>query len=95
MAFAATGAAIVLTVAAVWTQMFPMVIPASSGAVVAGVPGVAISLAASQPYTLTVMTIVAVIFTPIVLLYQGWTYWVFRKRLESPAASPQPAPSGL
>jgi cytochrome d ubiquinol oxidase subunit II len=94
VAFVATGAAIVLTVAAVWTLMFPMVIPASSGAVVAGVPGVPISLAASQPYTLTVMTIVAGIFTPIVLLYQGWTYWVFRKRLNSPAAARQTAPSG-
>ena len=94
VAFVATGAAIVLTVAAVWTLMFPMVIPASSGAVVGGVPGVPISLAASQPYTLTVMTIVAGIFTPIVLLYQGWTYWVFRKRLNSPAASPQTVASG-
>jgi cytochrome d ubiquinol oxidase subunit II len=37
--------------------------------------------ASSTPYTLTVMTIVALIFVPIVLLYQGWTYWVFRKRL--------------
>jgi cytochrome d ubiquinol oxidase subunit II len=39
--------------------------------------------AASTPYTLQVMTIVAVIFVPIVLIYQGWTYWVFRKRLTS------------
>jgi cytochrome d ubiquinol oxidase subunit II len=30
-----------------------------------------------------VMTIVAVIFVPIVLAYQGWTYWVFRKRVAS------------
>jgi cytochrome d ubiquinol oxidase subunit II len=37
--------------------------------------------ASSSPYTLHVMTIVAVIFTPIVLIYQGWTYWVFRKRV--------------
>jgi cytochrome d ubiquinol oxidase subunit II len=37
--------------------------------------------ASSSHYTLTVMTIVAAIFTPLVLLYQGWTYWVFRKRL--------------
>jgi cytochrome d ubiquinol oxidase subunit II len=29
------------------------------------------------------MTVVAVILTPIVLLYQGWTYWVFRKRVSS------------
>jgi len=27
------------------------------------------------------MSVVAVIFTPLVLLYQGWTYWVFRKRI--------------
>ena len=32
-------------------------------------------------YTLKVMTWVAVIFTPIVLVYQAWTYWVFRKRI--------------
>lgn len=38
--------------------------------------------AASSPYTLKVMTIVALIFTPIVLIYQGWSYWVFRKRIE-------------
>jgi cytochrome bd ubiquinol oxidase subunit II len=39
--------------------------------------------AASSPYTLKVMTIVAAIFVPIVLIYQGWTYWVFRKRVGS------------
>jgi len=38
--------------------------------------------AASSPYTLQVMTIVALIFTPIVLIYQGWSYWVFRKRIQ-------------
>jgi cytochrome d ubiquinol oxidase subunit II len=41
-----------------------------------------ISNASSTPYTLTVMTIVAVIFVPIVLAYVGWTYHVFRQRLE-------------
>lgn len=84
-AFAATGAAVVLCVGAVWSFMYPMVIPASSGAF-AGMPGLSIATAASQPYTLTVMTIVAGIFTPFVLLYQGWTYWVFRHRLTSPPA---------
>jgi cytochrome d ubiquinol oxidase subunit II len=38
--------------------------------------------AASSSYTLRVMTIVAAIFVPIVLVYQGWTYWIFRKRVE-------------
>jgi cytochrome d ubiquinol oxidase subunit II len=37
--------------------------------------------ASSSPYTLMVMTVVALIFVPIVLVYQGWSYWVFRKRL--------------
>jgi cytochrome d ubiquinol oxidase subunit II len=37
--------------------------------------------ASSSPYTLTVMTIVALVFVPIVLLYQGWSYWIFRKRI--------------
>jgi cytochrome d ubiquinol oxidase subunit II len=37
--------------------------------------------ASSSDYTLTVMTIVAVIFVPIVLIYQGWSYWVFRERI--------------
>lgn len=38
--------------------------------------------AASSPYTLKVMSIVAAFFVPVVLVYQGWTYWVFRKRVE-------------
>jgi cytochrome d ubiquinol oxidase subunit II len=37
--------------------------------------------AASSPYTLQVMTIVAAIFVPVVLAYQIWTYWVFRRRI--------------
>lgn len=37
--------------------------------------------ASSSDYTLTVMTWTALIFMPVVLVYQGWTYWVFRKRV--------------
>jgi cytochrome d ubiquinol oxidase subunit II len=39
--------------------------------------------ASSSQYTLTVMSIVALIFVPIVLTYQGWTYYMFRKRISS------------
>ena len=53
-----------------------------------------ITNAASTPYTLRIMTIVAVIFTPIVLAYQSWTYWVFRKRV-SPADIPNPHEGSL
>ena len=45
--------------------------------------------ASSSHYTLTVMTWVAVIFTPVVLAYQAWTYWVFRSRV---SGTPLPAP---
>jgi len=37
--------------------------------------------ASASPYTLKVITIVAAIFLPVILVYQGWTYWMFRKRL--------------
>jgi cytochrome bd ubiquinol oxidase subunit II len=40
--------------------------------------------ASSSHYTLSVMTVVALIFTPIVLAYQAWTYWVFRARVGVP-----------
>jgi len=37
--------------------------------------------AASSPYTLKLMTIITLIFLPIIMIYQGWSYWVFRKRV--------------
>ncbi|PKO12126.1 MAG: cytochrome d ubiquinol oxidase subunit II [Chloroflexi bacterium HGW-Chloroflexi-10] len=42
---------------------------------------------ASTSYTLTIMTVVAAIFVPIVLVYQIWTYWVFRKRIKADTKS--------
>lgn len=38
--------------------------------------------AASGPYALTVMSIVALTILPVVFVYQAWTYWVFRRRLK-------------
>ena len=40
-----------------------------------------IANASSTPYTLTLMSWVAVLVVPFVLAYQTWSYWVFRKRL--------------
>lgn len=37
--------------------------------------------AASSEYTLRVMSIIAIVLVPVVLLYQGWSYWIFRKRV--------------
>jgi cytochrome d ubiquinol oxidase subunit II len=83
-AFLATGAAILLAMGAVFSRMFPEVLPASNLAA----NGLTIAQAASKHYTLVVMTVVAACFTPFVLGYQAWTYWVFRQRLVRPTATP-------
>ncbi|MEW2332257.1 cytochrome d ubiquinol oxidase subunit II [Micromonospora chersina] len=76
-AFAGTAVAIALAVATLFAALFPNVLPSTLDA--AGT--LTATNAASTPYTLKIMTWVAVVFTPIVLAYQGWTYWVFRKRI--------------
>ncbi|MGC4889814.1 cytochrome d ubiquinol oxidase subunit II [Micromonospora sp. DT227] len=76
-AFTGTALAIALAVATLFAALFPNVLPSTldpAGTLTA-------TNAASTPYTLKIMTWVAVIFTPIVLAYQGWTYWVFRRRI--------------
>lgn len=76
-AFGGTAAALALTVAALFGELWPNVLPSTTN------PAFSLTVhnASSSSYTLTVMTWVAVIFTPVVLAYQGWTYWVFRKRI--------------
>jgi cytochrome d ubiquinol oxidase subunit II len=76
-AFLGTAAALVLTVATLFGDLWPNVLPSTT----AVANSLTVHNASSTPYTLTVMTWVAVIFTPVVLAYQAWTYWVFRKRL--------------
>jgi hypothetical protein len=53
--------------------------------------------ASSTDYTLKIMTIAALVFTPIVLALPSWTYWIFRKRISTahipPAQDPDP-PAG-
>lgn len=76
-AFLATGLSIVLTTATLFLNLYPRVMVSSLGPA----NDLTIWNAASTGKTLGVMSLVALIFTPIVLGYQGWTYWVFRKRL--------------
>ncbi len=78
-AFVFTGLTVLLAAASLFTFLFPRVMISSLD------PAWSLTIytASSSPYTLQVMTIVALIFVPIVLIYQGWTYWVFRKRLEA------------
>ncbi|SCL24794.1 cytochrome bd-I ubiquinol oxidase subunit 2 apoprotein [Micromonospora pallida] len=76
-AFTGTATAIALTVATLFTALFPNLLPST------GDPAGTLTAtnAASTPYTLEIMTWVAAVFTPVVLAYQGWTYWVFRRRI--------------
>ncbi|GAB3438702.1 cytochrome d ubiquinol oxidase subunit II [Actinophytocola sediminis] len=76
-AFAALGVVIAGTVATWFGALYPNVLPSTVD------PAFSLSIAdtASSPYTLAVMTWVAAFGTPAVLIYQGWTYWVFRRRI--------------
>ncbi|MFF4773705.1 cytochrome d ubiquinol oxidase subunit II [Microtetraspora fusca] len=76
-AFTGTAVTIVLATATLFLGLWPNVMPSSTSPLYS----LTVTNAASSPYTLTVMTWVAAIFTPVVLGYQAWTYWVFRKRL--------------
>lgn len=76
-AFLGTFVAIAVGVAGLFLALFPDVMPTTLA------DGVSLTTtnAAATSYTLTIMTVVAAIFTPLVLAYQAWTYWVFRKRI--------------
>jgi cytochrome d ubiquinol oxidase subunit II len=76
-AFAASGLTIVFLVATVFLGLFPRVMVSSLN------PDWSLTIysASSSPYTLKIMTIVALTLVPIVLAYQIWSYWVFRKRV--------------
>jgi cytochrome d ubiquinol oxidase subunit II len=78
-AFIFSASAILIFVSDLFFTLYPRVMPSSLGEQF----DLTINNASSTPYTLKVMTIVAVVLTPLVLLYQGWTYWVFRKRISA------------
>ncbi|MDX2601714.1 cytochrome d ubiquinol oxidase subunit II [Streptomyces caniscabiei] len=76
-AFALSGVTIVAAVAMLFLTLFPNVMPSSLNEDWS----LTVTNASSSPYTLKIMTWCAGIATPVVMLYQGWTYWVFRKRI--------------
>lgn len=78
-AFTMTALHLVLTQVSFFMLLFPRVMISSTNPAYS----LTISNASSSPYTLQVMTIVALIFVPIVLAYQGYTYWVFRQRVST------------
>lgn len=76
-AFLGTFVTIGLAVAGLFLALFPDVMPTT----LAGGTSLTTTNAAATAYTLKIMTVTAVVFTPLVLAYQGWTYWVFRQRI--------------
>ncbi len=76
-AFAALGMTIAATVVTLFGALYPDVLPST----VDTANSLTIAATASSHYPLTVLTWLAAIGTPAVLVYQGWTYWVFRKRI--------------
>ena len=84
-AFLGSAITLAMAVVSLFSMLYPNIMPNIDRAL----PGLTIHNGSSTETTLKIMTIVAVVMTPIVLLYQGWTYWVFRKRL-SPSQIPNP-----
>ena len=81
LAFTMTSLGTILVVATLFTSLYPRVMVSSTNFA----DSLTVQSAASAHYTLAVMSVVALICTPIVLLYQGWTYHVFRHRVSSDA----------
>jgi len=76
-AFGLGAFTIVAAVLGVWFALFPFVMPSTTD------PAYSLTIenASSTDYTLTIMSWAALVFLPLVLVYQAWTYWIFRKRV--------------
>ncbi|MFI6483100.1 cytochrome d ubiquinol oxidase subunit II [Nonomuraea sp. NPDC050663] len=75
--FSLSAAAIGLAVASLFVVLYPDVLPSTLDPA----NSLTVTNAAASPKTLGIMTWVAVIFLPVVLVYQSWSYWVFRRRI--------------
>lgn len=82
-AFASMGMTIVLATVVAFDGLFPRVMPSINDAAL----DLTVYNASSSDLTLTVMLVVAAVFVPVVLLYQGWSYWVFRQRVTREAVT--------
>lgn len=77
LTFISGALVIVLVIVMVFSGLFPRLMISTLDTA----NNLTIYNASASPYTLKVLTIVAAIFLPVILVYQGWTYWMFRKRL--------------
>jgi cytochrome d ubiquinol oxidase subunit II len=89
-AFTATSVAIGGTVVSIFIALYPNVMVSSTSSAY----NLTVAKTATGNYALDVMTVVAVIFTPLVLAYQGWSFHVFRGRITGPPAETPSPQSG-
>ena len=96
-AFSASAVAIAACVGSIFIDLYPRVMVSSTDAAY----NLTVSNSASGHYALVVMTVVTAIFFPLVLVYQGWSFHVFRARVKGPPETPDaqsagtpPRPSG-
>jgi cytochrome d ubiquinol oxidase subunit II len=80
--FAATTAAIAATLASFFVALYPNVMISTTNKSY----NLTVANSAAGHYALTVMTVVAAVFAPLVIAYQAWSYHVFRGRIKGPAA---------
>ena len=79
-AFAATSLAMAAVVVSIFVNLYPRVMVSTLGAST----DLTVTNTSSAPYSLKVMTVAAAVLFPVVLAYQGWTYYVFRRRVGGP-----------
>jgi cytochrome d ubiquinol oxidase subunit II len=87
-AFSATTVTIASCVVAIFTGLYPNVLVSSTKAA----SNLTVRSTASAPYPLKVMTVVVIVLLPVVLLYQAWTYYVFRRRVSRSEFEPASRP---
>ena len=85
-AFGASSLAIGATVASLFIELSPNVMVSSTSSAY----NLTVSNASSAHYALVVMTVVAALALPVVLIYQGWSYYVFRSRVSGPRETSEP-----
>jgi cytochrome bd ubiquinol oxidase subunit II len=88
-AFTATTVTIALSIIMIFVDLYPRVMVSSTN------PAYSLTVynTASPPYSLKIMTVVALVLLPIVLGYQAWTYYVFRRRITDKSYRPAPVPT--
>jgi cytochrome d ubiquinol oxidase subunit II len=88
-AFTATTITVASCIVAIFTGLYPNVMVSTTSAA----NNLTVHNTASAPYALTVMTVVVIVLLPVVLLYQAWTYYVFRRRVSRSEFEPAQRPS--